>query len=256
MKGSKPTHFGVTKQMLLSFSSLGGDYKTLAAEKEGGSLETLGEWTVQVGNDHIREWWELSRGKEGRCKWKGVAALWNTKGACCQCVCTQASSTLTQALGRVSAYLSSCKTLAELCLRCPGFLLGHCPPFGLVKKPSFSKDDGSFHRAHKILSVTGAFLEVWQAYPRSSIRRESLCLNLKVKRLFQLASLLQAPTALSHFVMIAQACQNSSCKPYLNFLLLYLVMDFFHSLVLVLSFSCAHSWRQKQLHQFHAYSCS
>lgn len=77
------------------------------------------------------------------------------------CVCIQASSSLTQKLGRVSAYLSSCKIRAELCLRCPGFLLGHCPPFGLVTTlRSFSEDGGSFHTAYKIPSVTGALLEV------------------------------------------------------------------------------------------------
>lgn len=144
--------------MLFSFSSLGGDYRTLAAKKGGGSLETMGKWTVQVRNDHIREWWGPYWGKVGRCKWKGVAALWNMKGACWQRVCMQASSTLTQERGRVSAYLSSWKILAELCLRCPGSLLGHCPAFGLVKKPRrFSEDDGSFHVAYKMPSVTGAF---------------------------------------------------------------------------------------------------
>lgn len=188
----------------------------------------MGKWTVQVRNGLIRECWDLSWGKTGRCKWKSVAALWSTEGACWQRVRMQASSTPTQVLGRVSAYLSSCKILAELFLRCPGFLLGHWPPFGLVKKlRSFSEDEGSFYTAYKIPSVTGALLEVWQAFPRSSIRREGLCLNLKVKRLCQLASLLQAPTALNHFGMIAQTCQNNSCQPYLNFLLMYLVTDFF-----------------------------
>lgn len=62
MKGSKPTHFGVTKQMLLSFSSLRGDYRT---EKEGGSPETMGEWTVQVRNDHIESGGSYPEGKKG-----------------------------------------------------------------------------------------------------------------------------------------------------------------------------------------------
>lgn len=48
--------------MLLGFSSLGGDYRT---EKEGGSAETMGEWTVQVRNDHIESGGSYPEGKKG-----------------------------------------------------------------------------------------------------------------------------------------------------------------------------------------------
>lgn len=76
--GSEPTPFSVSE--CCSASPL---WEMITGHWMPRKGDLLKQW-ANGRTLRIRGWWELSQGKAGRSKWKGVAALETTKGVCWQ----------------------------------------------------------------------------------------------------------------------------------------------------------------------------